>query len=72
MTRAEHLQWAKDRAIEYCDAGNPFDAFASFQSDMNKHDELRGHVALPLMGQMLAGGMLNTPPQMKKFIEDFN
>jgi hypothetical protein len=29
MTREEHLQWAKDRAIEYADAGDTHNAFTT-------------------------------------------
>ena len=43
MTRAEHLQWAKDRAIELLDMGDSSQAFASMCSDLNKHDGLREH-----------------------------
>jgi hypothetical protein len=41
MTREEHLQWAKDRAIEYVDRGDIVGAFASFTSNCKKHDETR-------------------------------
>ncbi len=46
MTRAEHLQWAKDRALEYLDLGDLQNAFSSFLSDMGKHDELAEHLGL--------------------------
>jgi hypothetical protein len=72
MTREEHLQWAKDRAIEYADAGDTHNAFASFMSDMQKHDGTADHSALTLMSQMYFGGMLKLPGQMKDFIEGFN
>ena len=29
MTRAEHLRWAKDRALEYADRGDVANAMAS-------------------------------------------
>ena len=31
MTRAEHLQWAKDRALEYADQGDTGNAMASLR-----------------------------------------
>ena len=40
MTRAEHLRWAKDRALEYVEAGDLDQAFASLASDLGKHREL--------------------------------
>lgn len=36
MTRAEHLQWAKDRALEYVAIGDMNQAFASMTSDLRK------------------------------------
>lgn len=39
MTRAEHLQWCKDRAMEYVRAGDYQQAVASMLSDLSKHDE---------------------------------
>lgn len=72
MTRSEHLQWAKDRAKEYIDKGDVTGAAASFISDMNKHDDLRDHVALPLMGAMMLGGHLTDSVSMWRFIQDFN
>lgn len=70
MTRAEHLQWCKDRAIE--ELPDVQNAFASFHSDIRKHDETRDHVALQMMSQMFFGGNLSTSAQMKEFIEGFN
>lgn len=42
MTRAEHLQWCKDRALEYLDPGedySPQEAVTSMLSDLNKHPD---------------------------------
>lgn len=39
ITRAEHLEWCKKRALEYVDAGDLPNAVASMKSDMNKHEE---------------------------------
>jgi hypothetical protein len=41
MTRAEHLAWAKARALDYVEAGDLASAVASMISDLGKHDELR-------------------------------
>jgi hypothetical protein len=40
VTRDEHLAWAKQRALEYVDAGELENAVASMGSDLNKHPEL--------------------------------
>lgn len=36
-TRAEHLSWAKERALEYVERGELQDAFNSIASDLGKH-----------------------------------
>jgi hypothetical protein len=35
--RAEHLQWCKDRALEYVELGDSHNAIASMLSDLNRH-----------------------------------
>lgn len=70
--REDHLKWAKDRALEYCDANDPSQAFASIASDLRKHPETASHPALQLGMMMLMGGHLSTPEAMRKFIEGFN
>ena len=72
MNRQEHLQWAKDRAIEYVENEDNQQAFASFVSDMTKHDELSNHLALGMGMALLLGGHLDTPQQMKNWINGFN
>ena len=73
MTRAEHLQWAKERAIaemEY--TGQPHSALASMGSDLGKHPELADHPGTALgLGLFLAGG-LRSLAEMKTFIEGFH
>jgi hypothetical protein len=72
MTRAEHLAWAKGRALEYADAGDTANAFASLASDLNKHPETTGHAAVELGGMLLFAGHLSTPAKMREFIEGVN
>lgn len=72
MTRAEHMQWCKDRALEYVGQGDVSQAFASMVSDLRKHDETADHPAIELGMQMMMGGMLSSPADMKHFIEGFN
>lgn len=71
-TRSQHLEWCKKRALEYCDIGDPKQAFGSMASDMSKHPETEGHAALQLGIMMLMGGHLSTEPEMRKFINGFN
>ena len=72
MNRAEHLQWAKDRALEILETGTTAEAYTSFLSDMGNHDETREHPMLTPGFQMLWSGMITSKDDMKKFINDFN
>lgn len=57
MTRQQHLEWAKERALEYIRMGDLRNAFMSMQSDLNKHPELQDHAAIELGAQLFFGGM---------------
>ena len=71
MTRSEHVQWCKDRALEYLPT-DPNQAFASMASDLQKHPETEGHIGVHLgMMQMMTGG-LSDAASMRKFIDGFN
>ncbi len=72
MTRAEHLKWCKDRALEYVDLGDTSQAYASMVSDMRKHTETENHIGIELGMMMLMGGHLSTQEEMRKFILGFN
>ena len=72
-TRAEHLQWCKDRAIEILDnGGTAGDAYASFLSDMSKNNATAKHPVLMMGMAGMLSGVFNTPYEMKKFINGFN
>lgn len=70
-TRAEHLAWCKKRALEYCDAGDVRQAWASMASDMRKHPETENHMALEL-GFFMLMHHNPTTAEMREFIEGFN
>lgn len=72
MNRQEHLDWCKQRALEYCDSDDVNNAWASMVSDLSKHDETRNHTAIDLGNMQLVNGMLSTPADMRRFIEGFN
>lgn len=72
ISRKEHLDWCKQRALEYCSEGKFQEAYASFISDMLKHAETSGHVALKLGFDMILSGHLSSPMKMREFIEGFN
>ena len=70
MSRKEHLEWCKRRAMAYVEAGDNGQAITSMLSDLSKHPEtigLRDTVAT------LAFGILMLPGQneVRKFIEGF-
>lgn len=72
MTREEHLERCKQRALEYVDADDLGQAWASMASDLGKHEETRKHAGIYLGTQMLFAGHLDTPAKMRKFIEGFH
>ena len=53
MTRQEHLQWCKNRALKYTATGELQNAVASMGSDLKKHPETTNNadvlVSLALM-----------------------
>ena len=70
-TRAEHLAWCKQRALEYIGINNG-DALASMLSDLGKHPDTNGHTAISLGVMMAAAGQLDNDDEMRKFIEGFH
>lgn len=72
MNRAEHLQWAKDRALEYVESGDTAGALASMLSDLSKHEDTAGHPAIMLTAMLLFDGHLSTPADVRCHIEGFN
>jgi len=71
-TRAEHLEWCKQRAREYCDQGDAQNALASMFSDLNKHPETAGHAGINIGVMMMFVGKLQTPHEAREFINGFN
>ena len=71
MDRQEHLEWCKERALEYLNQGDAVNAITSMLSDLNKHEETRG-----AGGAMAPLGMLyatqNDHDGARRFIEGFN
>lgn len=73
MNRAEHMAWAKTRALELVDQGDLVGAFASFTSDLGKHPECENALRLQmeLGAAQLVAGHLATTPDMRHWIEGF-
>ena len=73
MTRAEHLQWCKDRAMEYVEVGDFNQAVTSMLSDLSKHDETRPS-SQGVLAQLGIFELMNGPTKEKitRFISGFN
>jgi hypothetical protein len=74
MTRAEHLAWCKERALEYVDAGDLPNAVASMTSDLGKHPETqrdRRHYEF-LLGVGMIDAMMGDAPAVRRWIEGSN
>ncbi len=72
MTRAEHLQWCKDRALEYVEMGDLDQAMASMLSNLGKHVDTQGHPGSQIMLMKKVCGHLGTGQEMRTFINGFN
>lgn len=73
MARDEHLEWAKKRALEYLDAGDPAQGFTSMLSDLHKHPELANHVGVQIgVGFMMLPGWITNTPEVRRWIVGFN
>lgn len=72
MTRAEHMEWCKQRALEYVERGEFDQAVASMSSDLGKHPETENHAGIQLGFIELMSGQLKTVEDCRKFINGFN
>lgn len=54
MTRQEHLQWCKDRAMEYVEDGDLLQGVTSMMSNLGKHPETASSAggALAMLGML--------------------
>ena len=68
MNRNEHLQWCKDRALEYVDIGDTNQALASMMSDLGKHEETKSSASICMLGM----AHVNSTVDMRRFIKGFN
>lgn len=70
--RDAHMAWTKQRALEYVDQGDVVNALSSLFSDLGKHPATRDHGAIELGGMLAFTGHLQTPAQVREFIEGCN
>jgi hypothetical protein len=71
-TRAEHLEWCKQRAREYCDRGDAANGLTSMFSDLEKHPETAGHKGSQIGVMLMMTGGLRDPHEARRFIDGFN
>ena len=72
-TRQEHLQWCKDRAMEYVKEGNLLEAVTSMMSDLGKHPETQGGGALAMLGLLaIQQAQQGDTAAVKRYIQGFN
>ncbi len=72
MTRTEHMEWCKRRALEYVDMGEIPNAWSSMISDIGKHPETSNHRTIELGTMLMMAGHLSSAHEMRKFIVGFN
>ena len=72
MTREEHLDWCKERALEYVERGDLTGAFTSIIKDLKEHEETKNHDGIKLGAELKESGYLTTTGEMRMFIEGFN
>lgn len=71
VSRAQHLDWCKRRALEYVELGELSNAVASMASDMRQHPETDS----ASLSFLAVAGMLeiaNGPEAVRRWVEGFN
>lgn len=71
MTRTEHMQWCKERALALVDDGDLVGALASMASDVRKHPDTAGNPTLTMLLTLVGPQHLGDPLSMRRFIEGF-
>ena len=71
ITREQHIQWCKDRALAYVEIGQLSEAITSMFSDLGKHEETKV-VPAPLMVLGTQAGASGSRQRVKDFITGFN
>lgn len=72
-TRAEHIKWCKERAIEEMDGTNkPTSAIISMMSDLRKHPETNSEILIALCGMQLMSNPGMSRQEAINFINGFN
>jgi hypothetical protein len=70
-TREDHLAWCRQRALEYVEANDPMQAFASMASDLRKHHETEGLLTVDLLQRGQKAALAGTE-ETRVWIEDIH
>jgi hypothetical protein len=74
MNRSEHLEWAKNRALEYIELDDPQEALMSLMSDLSKHEDLRWHKNRESLMLLILSNKEKSPEYiqfLKTYIKEF-
>ena len=71
-TRAEHLEWCKQRAREYCESGDALVALTSLLKNLSKHPETANHIGIQLALMLHAVGNSNNKAAVLRHIDGYN
>lgn len=72
LTREEHLERAKEKALRYADAGEPENALASLEAELQRHPGTRHHPWLERGLILMRRGRLRTRDEMRRYIAGFH
>ena len=68
-SREEHLRSCQQQALEHCAAGDVMTAWATMRNGLLQHPETQEHEAIFIGTLLLTLGYLDSPQQMREFIE---
>lgn len=68
MNGREHLQWCVERAMEYANRGDMPTAWASFASDVTKHERTEWIAGHTLFGMAMFSGLYDDPKGFRDFV----
>ena len=70
-TRAEHLDWCKQRARECCERGDMLGALHSMGRDLEKHPDTKGHPWIHLWLSSPKPHTISNKADVLKFIDEY-
>lgn len=71
MTRDEHLASAKEKALEYLNRGDPWQAMTSMLVDLAQHSDLENHPSINIGIMYLVTGKSRDAGEVRDWIEGF-